>query len=166
MGFSQSHPSVYKKRIVTLGRLFRDGNGSGMSKLVAGADYKSFEGIIMIQGGIYPWLRMRLGRLVCFVIYLACAYWHVISSMTVIYIKADFRGRAHYFIQGVIDQRSVIFIQPVPEESVGYGKTNAIILYGGYLNRPDPGIEVLLANFFLNNIKALIPQYIQFVHTL
>ena len=48
MGFSKSHASVNKERIVDLSRGFGHGQGCGVGQIVIGTDYKGIEGVLRV----------------------------------------------------------------------------------------------------------------------
>ena len=53
MGFSQSHASVQKQRVVHIAGRLRYGEGCGMGKLVVAADYEGVKRVFWIDIGLF-----------------------------------------------------------------------------------------------------------------
>ena len=62
MGLSETHAAINEKRIVILCRCLGNGDGSGMGKLIAGADDKTIKIVVGIQR------RVKFGSQIGFVV--------------------------------------------------------------------------------------------------
>ena len=60
MGFSESHTSVDKERVVCLAGLLRHGHTSRMGELISSSDNKVPERIFRVEENATSWLRLRL----------------------------------------------------------------------------------------------------------
>jgi len=163
MGLSQSDPPVDEQGIIALGglfRLLRHGHGSGVGKLIRGADDETLEGVFKIEGGRKLTAGAFLGRLVL-PVRAGIENGLFRGFLFLGDDKIDMVRTSRRRPEGIGDHLVVVFHHPVPKETIGYGKADVLFIHEHNLEGFYPGFEIMFIKIFFNYIIYFFPLMIQ-----